>query len=357
MHTLFSKLKGAIQGVFVHLAKLGGPRLFARLADGYQEKKNTTGRRVFPFIKKRRVRTCQILAYHRVNDENDHFSPAISTNAFARQMEILKKRFTVCSLDRLLVGIQTGDLPENAVAVTFDDGYRDNYINAFPVLSRYSIPATIFLATGAIGSSGMLLWHDRVFAALRKAETPYLADLGPSLGTLPLGSLGEKLAAQKRILNLLWSMDAQERELAIQRLTDGLQVNGTNEINGLMMSWEEVLKMHRNGIDFGAHTVTHPILSRLSRECAGREITESLKTIEERLGSRVTSFAYPVGRKMDFDATTKSLLEDAGCRCAVTMIFGNNETGADPYELRRITPWAESADVFALRLSYYKFCS
>jgi peptidoglycan/xylan/chitin deacetylase (PgdA/CDA1 family) len=339
---LLSKFKVAIQGVIVSLAKLGGgARLFARLADGYQKKKDATGHRAFPFIKKRRVRTCQILAYHRVNDENDYYFPAIPTSLFARQMEILAERFTLCSLERLLEGIQTGDMPENAVAVTFDDGYRDNYQNAFPVLKRHSIPATIFLATGVIGTS-LVLWHDRVFAAFRKTQAPCLAGLDSRIGRLPLGSLTEKLAAQKQVLNLLWSMDAHERELAIQRLTEGLEVDGDKEING---------------IDFGAHTVTHPILSRLSREAAAREINDSLNTIEKKLGSRVKSFAYPVGRAMDFDATTKALLEDAGCRCAVTMIFGSNESGADPYELRRIIPWAENADLFALRLSYFRFCS
>ena len=357
MQVLLSKFKVAIQGVIVGLAKLGGgARLFARLADGYQKKENATGHRAFPFIKKRRARTCQILAYHRVNDENDYYFPAIPTIQFARQMEILAERFTLCSLERLLEGIQTGDMPENAVAVTFDDGYRDNYQNAFPVLKRHSIPATIFLATGVIGTS-LVLWHDRVFAAFRKTQAPCLAGLDSRIGRLPLGSLTEKLAAQKQVLNLLWSMDAHERELAIERLTEGLEVDGDKEINGLMMSWEEALEMRRNGIDFGAHTVTHPILSRLSRESAAREINDSLNTIEKKLGSRVKSFAYPVGRAMDFDATTKALLEEAGCRCAVTMIFGSNESGADPYELRRIIPWAENADLFALRLSYYRFCS
>ena len=353
MAILLSKIKAVI----VRLANRGrGDRFFAWVADRYQGKKNAAGHPVFPYIKKRSERTCQILAYHRVNDENDPFFPGLPTIQFARQMEMLAEYFTVCSLDRLLDGIQTGDMPENAVAVTFDDGYRDNYTNAFPVLKRYSIPATIFLATGAIGSA-TTLWHDRVFAAFRKTRAPQLVGFDCTTASLPLGSPGEKLVAQGRVLNLLWSMDAQEREVAIQRLIDCLETEDDGEIERLMLSWEEVLEMRRSGIDFGAHTVTHPILSRLSRESAAREIIESVNRIEEKLGSRVTSFAYPVGREIDFNAMTKSLLKEAGCRCAVTMIFGSNDSGADPYALRRITPWAENADVFALRLSYYKFCS
>lgn len=271
-------------------------------------------------------------------------------------MEILAERFTVCSLDRLIDGIQIGDLPESGVAVTFDDGYRDNYINAFPILKRYSIPATIFLATGAI-DSGKALWHDRVFSVFRKTQVDHMDGFNSHLDRLPLRTVKEKLEAQRRVLHVLWSMSDRERDLSIQRLSECLNVSAGIEIDGLMMTWEEVLEMRRNGIDFGAHTVSHPILSRLPRESAAREISDSVKTIEKKLGTRVTSFAYPIGRTMDFDSTTKALVQDAGARCGVTMMLGNNEAGTDLYELRRMAPWGESPEAFALRLNYHKFAS
>ena len=338
------------------VSRTGFSRFVSRFSDVFQLNKDSQSRAIFPFIKRRRNRNCQILAYHRVNDDQDMFFPGIPIKCFEQQMSFLADHFTVCSLKELVQRIRDDDLPENAIAVTFDDGYRDNYLNAFPILQRFSIPATIFLATGAIGS-GPVLWHDRVFAAFRKTDASFLDGFSSHIGKISLGSQPDRTKAQRRVLEFLWSKDDQERELAIDRLTDCLDVTPAREIDGLMMSWEEVSEMHRQGIEVGAHTVTHPILSRLPQEKVAREIIDSMRTIEERLRTQVTSFAYPVGRSMDFNPTTKALLKQAGYRCALTMIFGSNGVGVDPYELRRVIPWNEEATKFGLRLSYYKFSS
>jgi peptidoglycan/xylan/chitin deacetylase (PgdA/CDA1 family) len=240
--------------------------------------------------------------------------------------------------------------------VTFDDGYRDNYINAFPILKRYSVPATIFLATGVIGSDRPL-WHDQVFAAVRNARVSELVGFLPGYPCLSLASFKKKLDAQKKILEYLWSMDGEERNIAIQRLGERLGViEGKNaETPRLMLSWEEVSEMSRDGVEFGAHTVTHPVLSKLTVEEARREISGSKRTIDEVLEEAVTTFAYPVGRRIDFTETTKLLVEEAGFCCGLTMVFGNNDVETDPYEIRRIAPWDEDYEAFGLRLSYYKF--
>lgn len=356
MQLLLSRLRRILRtGVVYFAATGGGAKLIDWFVANFHVKKNDRGNCISPFIRRRRAPSCQILAYHRVNDENDCFFPAISTRHFAGQMEILADRFTVCSLDRIVEGIQSGDLPANAIAVTFDDGYRDNYVNAFPILSQYSIPATIFLATGAI--DGDILWHDRLFSLFRKTKVGHMDGFDSRLDKLPLITVEEKLEAQRRVLDMLWSMNDQERKASIQRLSRCLNVSADSEFDGLMMTWGEVVEMHRNGIDFGAHTVNHPILSRLPESSAAREITDSVKTIENKLGTQVRSFAYPVGRKIDFDFTTKILVREAGPGCGVSMILGNNEAGADLYELRRIAPWGESAEAFALRLNYHRFAS
>ncbi len=269
-------------------------------------------------------------------------------------MEVLAERFTLCSVDRLLQGIQSGDLPEHAVAVTFDDGYCDNYVNAFPILKRYNIPATIFLTTGVIGCH-KTLWHDRVFAILRQTRVLELSSFGPE-STLPLRSLADKLQSQRQILKHLWSLDAEARDSAIAELCDRLDVHDT-ENDALMLSWKEVSEMSRGGIQFGAHTVNHPVLAWLRPEEARQEIFGSKRAIETVLNTPITSFAYPIGRSVDFTATTKTLVQEAGFSCGLTMIFGNNPPGTDSYEIRRIAPWNEDADAFGLRLKYYNFCS
>ena len=320
----------------------------------FQARLNRQGRIAFPFVKRRRKRNCQILTYHRINDEGDSFFPGIPVKIFEQQMRVLADHFTVCTLDDLIERIKYDDLPESAVAVTFDDGYRDNYTNAFPILRRYSLPATVFLATDAIGT-GRQLWHDEVFTAFRETRVVELTGFGLANTKLPLTSLATKLEAQTEILKHLWSLDSTARQMAIRQVRKVLNVEKSGpEVARFMLSWEEVREMYRDGIQFGAHTVSHPPLSRLQVEDARQEIRRSKSTIENVLNATVNTFAYPSGRRGDFTATTKTLVEEAGFDCAVTTIFGNNEAGVDLYEMRRIAPWGEDAEAFRLRLSYYK---
>jgi peptidoglycan/xylan/chitin deacetylase (PgdA/CDA1 family) len=218
------------------------------------------------------------------------------------------------------------------------------------------VPATIFLATGVIGSD-RLLWHDQVFAALSRTTVSELAGFVPRKASLSLTSLKKKLEAQKQILEYLWSVGREERETAILQLQERLEVVETTnaETPRLMLSWEEISEISRNSIQFGAHTVTHPILAKLTVEEARQEIFRSKKTIDNVLKGAVTAFAYPVGRRNDFTETTKALVEEAGFCCGLTMVFGSNDVETDLYEMRRIVPWDEGYDTFGLRLSYYKF--
>jgi peptidoglycan/xylan/chitin deacetylase (PgdA/CDA1 family) len=340
------------RAISISLFFLGAFKSFQSIVNRFRFKDRTEGTRS-PFFTVRRPRNIQILAYHRVNDDKDPFFPAMPIKSFARQMEILSKYFTVCSLNRVLQNIKSGDIPENAVAVTLDDGYRDNYLYAFPILKRYSIPATIFLATDAIGTQ-ITLWHDRIFAALRQTKVEKLS--GFVSGNLSLASAGERIAAQKRILNHMWCLDPAEREEAIRELERKLKVDDIKISEPrLMLSWDEVSEMSRNGIDFGAHTATHPVLAYVDITNARKEILGAKCHMESQLKSRIKSFAYPVGRRQDFTSATKTLVREAGFDCALTMISGNNEAGSDLYELRRIAPWDEDPRVFALRLSCQKF--
>ena len=351
--------RGSIWKLFAwFVTRTGLSRFVSRFSDAFQLNKDSRSRVTFPFIKSRRNRNCQILAYHRVNDDADMFFPGIPIKRFEQQMSFLAEHFTVCPLKELVQRMKDDDLPENAIAVTFDDGYRDNYLNAFPILKRYSVPATIFLATGVIGSE-RTLWHDQILAAFRGTRVSELAGFVPGNPSLSLASFKKKLEAQKQILEYLWSMNREERETAILRLRERLEVvEGKNaETSRLMLSWEEVSGMNRDGIQFGAHTVSHPILSKLTAEDARREICGSKRTIDEVLEGAVTTFAYPVGRRTDFTETTKTLVEEAGFCCGLSMVFGNNEVETDLYEMRRIAPWDEDCEAFGLRLNYYKFSS
>jgi peptidoglycan/xylan/chitin deacetylase (PgdA/CDA1 family) len=333
----------------------GALYLFNRIVNRFQANENKEGKLVFPFLRKRKYGNVQILVYHRVNDDHDRYFSGMPLKVFRKQMEYLADNFNVCSLEEAVERMTRKDIPDNTVVITFDDGYRDNYLSAFPILKELSIPATIFLATDAIGSQ-RILWHDRVFSAFRRTRVAVLDGFGNYSQRYPLSTVEEKLFAQGAFLKFLWSLDDHEKTFWIDFLVEKLEVTDRKEMPGLMLSWEEVKIMHESGISFGSHTVTHPILSKLSVDRARQEIQESKTVIEQKLRTPIRTFAYPNGRKDDFNESIKNLLKDAGYACALTTKFGTNESDEDLFELRRATPWDLDIYTFGLRLSSYKFC-
>jgi peptidoglycan/xylan/chitin deacetylase (PgdA/CDA1 family) len=307
-----------------------------------------------PFVKRRRFGNLQILVYHRVNDDEDPFFPGLPTGIFRRQMEYLAENFTLLALEEAVARLRKQDIPDNAVVVTFDDGYRDNYVNAFPILKSFSVPATVFLTTDAIGS-GRVIWHDRVFCAFRDTQSTDLAGIGGISRTYRLTTLEEKLRAQSDFLQFIRGQKDLDRLKWIDWLIENFQVTDRKTMPGLMLSWEEIRTMLRDGISFGSHTVSHPILSRQQEEQVRDEIWKSKQEIEKELGVPTVTFAYPNGNVGDFDETTKALLRDAGYKCAVTTRFGSNGYDQDLFELRRATPWDQAIYGFALRLNWFKF--
>lgn len=331
----------------------GGIRALASLANKWCLQWPSDERRSgFPLLRRRRANTLQILIYHRVNDEHDPFFPATPRHVFETQMEYLASRYIPCPLDEAVLRLERGELPENAVAVTFDDGYRDNYLYAYPILRRYGVPATIFLSTGVIGTSEVL-WFEHVFTAFRRTQRSAVESFCPPTRMIPIGSMSERQAALHEVLNLCRSLSDEERRELVSTLLHRLEVRADPQ-PGLMLSWDEVRRMSGGGVTFGCHTMTHPILSHVSPDRFHDEIVRPKQLIEEKTGQAVVSFAYPNGRRADYSSGVKQALLKAGYRYAVTTEPGSNQTGDDLFELRRATPWEHRLSEFALQLARSK---
>lgn len=326
-----------------------------RLANSYEVQLNEA-KHTFPYIRKRQVRNLQVLIYHRVNDDRDECFPGVPVEFFAEQMEYLASKWNVLPLEEAIERIHKQDLPENAIAITFDDGYRDNFTQAFPILKKLSLPVTIFLATGVIGT-GRTLWHDQVFSAFRETRVPFLVGLPSRDDRFDLRIVAEKLDAQAAFLRVIWGLNEEERARAIERLVAALEVPDNKRKQNLMLTWDETRAMQKEGVTFGAHTVAHPILSKLSSQRALEELRDSKVTIERELETQVTLFAYPVGRKGDYNEETKHLVRECGYRAAVSTVPGTNTSEIDVFELRRATPWDQDIASFAMRLNYQKLAS
>jgi peptidoglycan/xylan/chitin deacetylase (PgdA/CDA1 family) len=356
MIELKKNLKRRFLALFVYVIYYSGALRFLNgFINRFQLTRRAGGFNHWPVLLRRKLRNVQILTYHRVNDEGDLFFPGVPIGVFARQMEYLARCCNVLALEDAVVRLRDRDVPENAVVVTFDDGYHDNYTYAFPILSRLSIEATIFLATDAIDGVTPL-WHDRVFAAFRETRERNLRGYlpGNAMAVYSLENVVDKLAVQSRVLCFLRTLGENERDGWIDRLVEQLNIVEQLRRPALMLSWKEVREMHAHGIRFGSHTMSHPVLSTLSPERTRAEISGSKKIIEDQLGATVSVFAYPNGTMADFTQVTKDILRECGYHCAVTTIFGANAEDQDLYELRRGGPWEAHLPTFAVKLGWYK---
>ena len=275
-----------------------------------------------------------VLMYHRVRPEaGDPLSLAITTEAFEKQVRYLAARCNVLPLGEIAEFLcQGAELPRNAVTITFDDGFRDNYQYAYPILRRYGVSATVFVSTDLIGTMERP-WFDKIQLMIARAGGDSLTLNGRMNRRFDLSSPEAKARAICAVTKALKdgsreSIEAHVREIEAQL---GKSWNGSRA----MLNWDELAEMCANGIEIGSHGRTHMILTKLPRQDAVAEIRRSKQEIEERLGCEVRSFSYPNGHREDFDARLKAELRRAGYALGCANILGRVTTDTDPFEITR----------------------
>lgn len=299
-------------------------------------------------LRPRGHRPYQVLVYHRVNDEGGSVFPGVPTRLFARQMEILARGWDVYPLEELVGRAIAGETPPRAAAITFDDGYRDNYEHAFPILRRLGLPATIFIATGPV-ERGTPLWHDRVFAAFEETRA---ASLDVDGRAIALDRPEGRDAALRAFLDSVRRGPGQDLPTRVDALVGALLDREPEP--PAYLRWDDVAAMAAAGIGFGAHTVTHPILTRLPLARALEEARASRAVLEARLGGPVRLFAYPNGTPDDMNDALRDGLRESGFLAAFTTVWGTNDASTDPFALRRVGFWGENPDAAAMRLAWYR---
>ena len=345
--------QGVLRFIAELLVRTGFMPVVLFIADRWTFKNKSNGPNPFTFVKKTNGFHYQVLLYHRVNDEKNPISATIPVKVFRKQMEVLSRYFTVLPLEELVDRALRRDIPPKAIAITFDDGYRDNYENAFPILKQFRLPATIFLATGAIDSNTPI-WHDLVFDVFRKTKLDFVPFGGRDY---PLRTSIERQIAVNAYRRYLRNFNFHDWDNLIRQLIAKLELGEEKNCFGCeKLTWLEIEEMAKDKITFGAHTVTHPILTNLVLSDAMKEIMTSKEAIERKLKSHVKLFAYPNGSREDFNDEIKQGVKDAGFLSALTTIWGSNHPCTDPFELRRFGIWDRNPEIFAVRLGWYR-CS
>jgi len=290
-----------------------------------------------------------VLIFHRVLRQPDPLLPEETDAAyFDWQMRIVKSCFNVLPLSEAVERLSRGSLPPRALCITFDDGYADNHEVALPILQRYGLPATFFVATGFL--DGGRMWNDSIIEAIRRA-TGDAIDLEPlGLGRHPIGTAARRQAATSAVIRQIKYRPLQERLDLVAALADRAGVSLPTD---LMMSSLQVRSLQQAGMEIGAHTANHPILARLSREQARTEIVAGRESLEELTGIRVTLFAYPNGRPgEDYLPEHVRLVGELGFAAAFTTSCGAARCDSDRLQLPRFGPWDRTAARYLVRLGY-----
>lgn len=296
---------------------------------------------VMPYVFKN---TLTVLNYHRIDDpyRNGFDTLKINVSAtpvdFEKQMEYVGRHFNVITCRHLALYLNGEiDLPPRAAIITFDDGYYDNLSNAYPVLKAKNLSAVIFLTTGFIGTAKPFYW-DYVACCFFNTKKDS-ADL-PVLGFRSWSDPDSKDAVLREWVDAVKRIPELEKQRAVDKMEGVLDVVVSNTaFSGLHLTWDQVRDLDRNGIEFGAHTVNHPILTRVPLDQARNEISHSKTRIEEEIGKKVISFAYPNGGADDFSIDIMDAVKSAGIPVAFSLMPGPvsyKTVRQQPLAIRRI---------------------
>lgn len=298
-----------------------------------------------------------ILSYHRVADAAfDPWGVAVSPAHFEEHLAVIRRFGQPVRLSQLTDRLKEGKSVKGTVVLTFDDGYADNYSNAYPLLEKYDIPATVFVVSGAIDARRAFWWDELSTLLLRPSRLPPVLELPIRSNThrIELAEAavyseadrrrdmassiwhtepGTRLHFYREVWVLLQQLTASEQVAALNHLQEWASLPSSTLVRSLTMSAQQICHLAAAGlIEIGGHTVTHARLPCHDEDYQRHEIASDKTTLEEISERPVTSFAYPHG---DHCPTTLRLVRAAGYERACAGAWGRVRSRANPFLLPR----------------------
>lgn len=302
-----------------------------------------------------------ILLYHRVTElPSDPQLLSVTPTHFAEHLEILHKYTCPLTLQQLVQGLREGHIPNQAVVITFDDGYADNLYQAKPLLEQYKVPATVFVTSGYVGQSDEFWWDELDRLLLQPGVLPEILSLNINNNSwqwelreaanysqetyqryrhwhmLEQDTPSPRQRLYRSLGQLLRPLPVEERLKTLTELQSWTGAKPEGRLTHRALSPDEVCQLTAGGlIEVGAHTVTHPILSTLSPALQQVEIEQSKAQLERILGRPILSFSYPYGARSDYTSRTIDLVRKAGFECACSNFADTVWSGIDCFQLPR----------------------
>lgn len=294
-----------------------------------------------------------VFTYHRIGDmyatNYDRAVFSCTAEALEKQIIAIKKNFKIVTPTQLRNIIDTNQrISDRYAVITFDDGYFDNYSQAFPILKKHNVPGAFFLPTDFIDSKKIPWWDEIAYLLRNSYNKSYQLPEQTTIYFL------EKNNIDATIQKIIYQSKRLENISIIEVLEDIRKKfpeahNKLNKLNNkentLFMNWLQVKEMADNGMEIGSHTQSHQILSELSEKQQEEEIEQSKHIIEEHIGRKVLSIAYPVGRYHCYTERTCSLSKNAGYIIGFNKEPGKNKIILNPYNINRISVEWENLNV------------
>lgn len=312
-----------------------------------------------------------ILMYHRVLDSKDERFKymrriwTVSKTSFKKQVEFLKENYQVLPYKRLLESQKENIYKEKICLITFDDGSRDNYEYAYPILKEHGLPATIFLITDRIAKPGLepsdvLYWLQRSGDLTARNVKSVGINEENILNKIELMETKPNPKLMFELIDLIQKCPANKSKELIQKIDKLARLTIFRNEQSFYLDWKQIDEMMQNGISFGSHTVSHLKLSDLSEDEVLRELRESKETLEKHLEKEIDAFSYP---RHGINETVKKFIKVSGYKIA---FFGSdfrnklNVKNVDFFHMKRIPVYENayispfgtfSKALFALNLS------
>lgn len=275
---------------------------------------------------------CLIFYGHRVSDDDEGYLEGLKPSWLDEQLAYLTRHYEVIPLSELVRCLEERRAPpKKSVVITFDDGFRDNFEYALPLLQKHNATATVFVVTGSL-STGELPWSERLGYLFQ--HTVVDAFSGPETGNqrVSLATPGQRHSAYQVVRKPLATMCREDRDAAISRVANSLEVEPPKD---RMLNWDQARDMLAAGNEIGAHTYSHPLLAQIPYEEAKWEMKKSLSDIREHLRIENPAFCFPGG---SFNDRLLDLVPRLGFRSAFVpnqALRMNTPDSVTPYSLSR----------------------
>lgn len=285
-----------------------------------------------------------ILLYHGVTKEDsygieNYSAKHINDNTFARQMKYISENCSPISIDDYLSSyLNNLTLPKNSVIVSFDDGFRNNYTTAAPILEEFQIPAVFYISSGIVNTD-IMFWVDILEDCLNHSQAKNIEiDLEKKFSFSLLND-SQKIHALDKIKAFCKSASYEEMQRVVQQVESkcGVQSSVENSKNYEKIKWNELSELNQNDLfTIGGHSLYHVILSQLDIKRLDIEIRSSIDLLNINLGTEIVHYSYPEGKKNHFNSAVINCLKKYNIICCPTAEPGLNPKNTNPFFLKRI---------------------